>query len=122
MNAFIFTDSVICTQFLEGFFTTPSHCKDYIKKDGLDYLLRLFTLPCIPFDVHHHAPYPGLTTVFLTISEHSPDHLLKALLNQAKETLGEMQSFWEPADSSQQPLDTVDLERRLKEMLEPRSG
>lgn len=59
--------------------------------------------------------------MFLTISEHSSDHLLKALLNQAKETLNDMLDFWQPEDSSQNPVDTAKLEAKLKEMLEPKS-
>ena len=108
-------------QFLEGFFSTPAHCKDYIKRDGLDHLLQLFTLPCIPFDLSHHSPYPGLTTVFLTINENASQALLNALLGQVKSSLVEIKDFWKNEDVEDRPMDIQQIDKKLQEMLEPQS-
>ena len=115
------SDMVRDLQFLEGFFGTPSHCKDYISKDGLDPLLRLFTLPCIPFDLTHHSPYPGLTTVFLSMTEHAPQPLLQALLAHTKLALSDIREFWKVEESGKDapPLDTARIQEKMQLMLAP---
>lgn len=107
------------SQFLEGFFSTPNHCKEYFRRDGYEHLLRLFTLPCIPFDLNHQSPYPGLTTVFLSINENASHGLLKALLGQVKTGLADITNFWKSENTDETPIDVAQLSSRLKEMLQP---
>jgi E3 ubiquitin-protein ligase HUWE1 len=43
-------------QFLEGLFQNTAHCKEFIKLQGMDVLMKLYTIPTLPYD------FPGSST------------------------------------------------------------
>lgn len=82
-------------------------------------MFRLFTLSCIPWNSAVHNPYPGLTTVFLTINEHASAPLFKAFVEQFKDALDCTTEFWTEVPEDQTPHNEKVL-TTLKAMLSPK--
>ncbi|PWN48958.1 DUF913-domain-containing protein [Violaceomyces palustris] len=101
----------VTARFLEGLFQTTSHCKDFLKSDGLHRLLGFYSLPCLPYDFSASMTADSLVTLIRYMTEISPSSVLMALLKDVKVALDETGSIWESKDGKAQ----------LVPLLEPRA-
>ncbi|PWY99341.1 hypothetical protein BCV70DRAFT_162691 [Testicularia cyperi] len=82
-NAVVVSIDVIA-RFLEGLFQTTSHCKDFLKLDGLYKLLGLYSLPCLTYDFSVSPTADSLVTLIRFMAEISPTTVLVAMLRDIK--------------------------------------
>lgn len=111
----------VTARFLEGFFQTTSHCKDFIKADGLDLLLRLYSLPCLPYNFSSSIAADSLVTLIRFMCVVSSTSVLTGILRDVKRSLEETEDVWQDGSHTSKLLallqasDTDDLESANQE-------
>ncbi|KAJ3118397.1 hypothetical protein HDU96_001915 [Phlyctochytrium bullatum] len=90
----------IAARFLEGFFQNASHCRDFIKANGVEKLTKFYELPSLPFDFSTSSSSFSLSYLFRVLIE-SNSYLVAPILIKALEAvLDKMQPFITHTDSS----------------------
>jgi hypothetical protein len=86
---------------LQGVLRNSTLAKEFIDGGGLDRLLDIADLPCIPMQAGH-AP-SGISvatiTVFSTLGEHDQGRIAKALVESVRTTMDKVPTMWQE-DSS----------------------
>lgn len=90
----------ITSRFLEIFFQSTSHCKDFLKADGLDLLLKFYDLPCLSYNFASSTTSDSMVHLLRYISEISPSTIIHALLRQVKVSLDETSELWNVEEGS----------------------
>ncbi|EPQ27339.1 uncharacterized protein PFL1_06891 [Pseudozyma flocculosa PF-1] len=97
----------VTARFLEGLFQTTSHCKDFLKLDGLAKMLRFYSLPSLPYDFAASMAADSLVTLFRYVTEISPSTVLTALFRDVKQSLEVAGPIWgafhQGGDASSEP-------------------
>ncbi|KAJ3180597.1 hypothetical protein HDU85_004001 [Gaertneriomyces sp. JEL0708] len=75
------------SRFLEGLFQNTAHCKDFIKMDGVQVLLRFYSLPTLPYDFVSTGDSYSLSYIFRLMMEVNPTHLVSCLLSEIQRVL-----------------------------------
>ncbi|CDZ98238.1 E3 ubiquitin-protein ligase/Putative upstream regulatory element binding protein [Phaffia rhodozyma] len=96
-------------RFLEGLFNNHTHCKDFIKADGLSLLLDLYAMPCIPYDFAGSQAADSLFALFRAMSEVNPNAVLSALLKPVRTSLDQTAEFWSTLESTSKLSGLTDL-------------
>lgn len=97
-------------RFLEGLFQHTPHCRDFITQtDGMERLLRLTALPCLPYDFANSVSSDSLVQVIRTMGETAPNEALVYLAKQVKESLADTKGFWESLEEDSKLLPLVDI-------------
>ncbi len=110
----------VIARFLEGLFQTTSHCKDFIKLDGLDKLLAFYSLPCLPYDFSVSPLADSLVTLVRLMAEISPTTVLIALLRDVKAASEEVAALFGISDKSFESMAYDNDVSRLLWMATPR--
>jgi E3 ubiquitin-protein ligase HUWE1 len=84
----------VMSRFLDGLFQTVQHCKDFLKADGLERLLRFYRLPCLPYDFVNSMGNDSLVTLIRLIVEVSPQSVLSAILRELRKSMTECTDLW----------------------------
>lgn len=101
---------VTSTQFLEGFFQHPAHCRDFVlSTDGLQRFGRLTGLACLPYDFANSVASDSMVQVLRTMTEVATGETLLHLGELVKDSLSETRFFWESIDEASRLLPFVDL-------------
>lgn len=90
----------ITARFLEIFFQSTNHCKDFLKTDGLDLLLEFYELPCLSYNFASSTTADSMVHLLRFISEVSPNTVIHALLRQVKISLSETKGIWNNPDNA----------------------
>ncbi|KAI9357936.1 hypothetical protein DFJ73DRAFT_173945 [Zopfochytrium polystomum] len=75
----------VFARFLEGLFQNPAHCKDFIKLNGAQLLVKLFFLPTIPLDFALSSNQKSLTYILRALVESSATTVLPVIMNGISE-------------------------------------
>ncbi|KAJ9475492.1 HECT-type E3 ubiquitin transferase [Pseudozyma hubeiensis] len=110
----------VVSRFLEGLFQTSSHCKDFIKMDGLDKLLSYYSAPCLPYDFSASLLADSLVTLIRLMAEISPSTVLIAMLRDIKAASEEAAALFDLPDKSFASLTYDNTISRLLWMATPR--
>nr|CDI56030.1 related to E3 ubiquitin protein ligase TOM1 [Melanopsichium pennsylvanicum 4] len=110
----------IIARFLEGLFQTTSHCKDFIKLDGLDKLLGFYSLPCLPYDFSVSLLADSLVTLVRYMAEISPSTVMIAMLRDVKAVSAEVAELFGVPNKSFASLTYDNTVSRLLWMATPR--
>ncbi len=110
----------IVARFLEGLFQTTSHCKDFIKMDGLDKVLGFYSLPCLPYDFSASLLADSLVTLVRYMAEISPSTVLIAMLRDVKTASEEVAQLLGVPDKSFASMTYDNAISRLLWMATPR--
>ena len=81
-------------RFLEAFFQTPTHCKDFIRADGLDLILSFYELPCIPYNFSASFTADSLFNMMRMMVEMSSQGVLGAVVKEVRKSLAQTQVIW----------------------------
>ncbi|KAK9246420.1 hypothetical protein V1506DRAFT_457070 [Lipomyces tetrasporus] len=97
-------------RFLEAFLQNNVHCKEFIKRDGLVYLVRLYSLPSLPYDFPSRAPAISLTRVFRLATEVNTFWTITTILKACSATMKKIDVFldYDDPDSFFKHLETED--------------
>ncbi|KAF9460708.1 hypothetical protein BDZ94DRAFT_1323842 [Collybia nuda] len=96
-------------RFLEGLFQHTPHCKDFINSNGLDYLGRLTSLPCLPYDFANGVSSDSMVQVMRTMTEVSATETLTHLSKLVKESLEDTRDFWGVSQEQSKLLPLVEI-------------
>ncbi|GAC95365.1 ubiquitin-protein ligase [Pseudozyma hubeiensis SY62] len=110
----------VVSRFLEGLFQTSSHCKDFIKMDGLDKLLSFYSSPCLPYDFSASLLADSLVTLIRLMAEISPSTVLIAMLRDIKAASEEAAALFDLPEKSFASLTYDNTVSRLLWMATPR--
>ncbi|KAJ1537323.1 hypothetical protein HK096_007058, partial [Nowakowskiella sp. JEL0078] len=77
----------VASRFLEGLFQNASHCKDFLKLEGLQLLLKIYSLPSISYDFPSCAAANSLSFLFRIMVEVNPAHVVNLLGKEVEEIL-----------------------------------
>ncbi|KAK9489405.1 hypothetical protein V1508DRAFT_464960 [Lipomyces doorenjongii] len=80
-------------RFLEAFLQNNVHCKEFIKRDGLAYLVRFYSLPSLPYDFPSRAPAISLTRVFRLATEVNTFWTVTTILKACSATMKNIDAF-----------------------------
>ncbi|KAK9761441.1 E3 ubiquitin-protein ligase tom1 [Basidiobolus ranarum] len=83
----------IAARFLEGLFQNTSHCKEFLKVQGVDVLLKFYSLPMIPYDFPASSASYSLSHLFRVMSEVDADAVVTVILNELHQSLEASDSF-----------------------------
>lgn len=100
----------VTARFLEGLFHNHTHCKEFIKSDGLERLLDLYALPCVPYDFAGSAAADSLFALFRAVSDVNPNAVLTALLKPVRQSLDETRDLWDSMQPTSKLAPLTDLE------------
>ena len=103
-------------RFLEGFFQTQSHCRDFIRADGLPLLLKFYESPAIPYNFSGSFTADSLVALIRAMTEMSANSILTALGMEVRKSLEATASIWKQstAASGFLPLLTAKTPEELK--------
>ncbi|CAZ79591.1 unnamed protein product [Tuber melanosporum] len=78
-------------RFLEGFLANANLSKDFIKREGLDFLLDFYTVPSLPYDFATSQANQMMSRVLQVCSENSPSVTVAATLRHAQKAIDQLQ-------------------------------
>jgi E3 ubiquitin-protein ligase HUWE1 len=81
---------------LYGLLGNPSLCKDFIE-GGLDLILQIPNLPCIPVAYTGTDLHSATTSLFRVIGEYDHVKLLEKVNSAIKQDLEDTKTLWQPA-------------------------
>lgn len=86
---------------MQGVLRNHTLAKEFIDGGGLDLLLDIADLPCIPMQAGHapSAISVSTITVFSTLGEHDQGRIAKALVDSVRTTMTKVSGMWQD-DSS----------------------
>lgn len=97
----------VTARFLDGFFQTATHCKDFLKSDGPEKLLQFTSLPCLPYNFPASTTADSLTNLLRFMCEISPNAVIAALLKDIKTGLLETNAIWKSDANSSSLVDML---------------
>ena len=72
-----------------------THCHDFVAdSDGPDRLVKLTTLPCLPYDFANSVASDSLVQVVRTMAEAATNETPGFLVRLVQEPLAEIKEFW----------------------------
>ncbi|KAJ1515745.1 hypothetical protein HMI56_001495 [Coelomomyces lativittatus] len=93
-DVFLSIDAI--SRFLTGLLHSNAHSKDFLERGGLNYLISVFTFPCLTHDFPTSSSGISLLNLIRTLCEIDPKHCSVLLLP----TLSKSLHSWKPIDVS----------------------
>jgi E3 ubiquitin-protein ligase HUWE1 len=98
------------TQFLEGLFQHPGHCKDFMTMtSGLTRIGTITSLPCLPYDYANSVASDSIVQVMRTMTEVATSEALQQLAKLLQDSLKETEDYWKVPSSESKLLSLVDI-------------
>ncbi|KAI8808084.1 hypothetical protein BJ742DRAFT_290342 [Cladochytrium replicatum] len=72
----------VAARFLEGLFQNVAHCKDFVKMDGTQILIKMVSLPALPFDFVSSDSAYALTYLFRMMIELSTAQVVSVITKE----------------------------------------
>ncbi|KAJ3019634.1 hypothetical protein HKX48_001941 [Thoreauomyces humboldtii] len=72
----------LVARFLEGLFQNVAHCKDFIKMNGVNILLKCYSLPTLPYDFASSPSSYSLSYLFRLMIEVNSQQVVGSMLNE----------------------------------------
>lgn len=84
----------VTARFLEIFFQSANHCKDFLKVDGLVHILNFYDLPCVSYNFGASTSADSIVHLIRYIAEISPTVVIQGLLGEVKKSIDETKDIW----------------------------
>ncbi|KAI8810926.1 hypothetical protein BJ742DRAFT_675473 [Cladochytrium replicatum] len=101
----------VAARFLEGLFQNVAHCKDFVKMDGTQILIKMVSLPALPFDFVSSDSAYALTYLFRMMIELSTSQVVSVVtkeLHQVFKSSMDLLSTNEKSSSFAQYIDLLE--------------
>ncbi|KAK9462024.1 uncharacterized protein V1516DRAFT_701414 [Lipomyces oligophaga] len=82
-------------KFLDSFLHNNALCREFINRGGMGWLVKYYTLPCLPYDFALRSPISFLTRVLRYAAEADSFFTLSEILDSAVPALANVQSFFD---------------------------
>ncbi|OCF61440.1 hypothetical protein L486_01088 [Kwoniella mangroviensis CBS 10435] len=86
---------------LTGLVRNAATVKDFIKEGGLEYVLGVAELPCVPIRFHSTDASMSLAYLLKHIGEHDPTQLVEKIRLSIQDTMTKSASVWEDQNVKQ---------------------
>lgn len=83
------------SRFLESLFQNASHCKDFIRRDGLDTLLEIYSLPTLPYDFATTSAANWMCHALQVTSEVDSQTVVPKILKRLEQAIADAEDFVE---------------------------
>ena len=84
---------MLIAQFIEGFCSNPTHCKELVKTAALETIVKIGALPSLPLDFGSSHALRSYTAMLRGMGETSPVATLTAIMGQLKAALEDASEF-----------------------------
>ncbi|KAK9454511.1 hypothetical protein V1511DRAFT_517796 [Dipodascopsis uninucleata] len=81
------------SRFLESFTQNNTLCKEFMRRNGLDYLVKFYTLPSLPYDFPSRTPAISLTRVFRLATEVNAYWTVNVILRACCSAMAKVNEF-----------------------------
>lgn len=85
----------VTANFLDGFIQNKAHAKDFIEHEGLDLILKIYSLPSLPYNFAVRQGSSALSRVMHFCSEQSPQKTTAVILKHAEEAVQQLKPLLE---------------------------
>ncbi|RUS26303.1 hypothetical protein BC938DRAFT_470948 [Jimgerdemannia flammicorona] len=104
----------VTARFLEGLFQNNSHCREFFKQNGLELLLKLYSLPLAPYDFANSPASYSLSHLFHLVTEVNSVATVHEILKRVQTVLTDAKPFLEYEGPTAMIADFIDLNGRYK--------
>lgn len=80
-------------RFLEGYLQNPNHVRHFVADGGVNQLIDLYDLPCLPYDFAKTHAALSLSHVLRLSCENNPQSLLNSAFLKMKQVIHDLQDF-----------------------------
>ncbi|KAI7827971.1 hypothetical protein BC939DRAFT_76403 [Gamsiella multidivaricata] len=96
-------------RFCESFFQNSSSAKDFLKADGINILMKFYTLPTQPYDLANTPAFFTLSHLVRLLSETDPGTAISAVLKEVNRLLEGVQFLLESTNPGSDLLQYIDI-------------
>ncbi|KAF9960631.1 hypothetical protein BGZ70_008530 [Mortierella alpina] len=97
-----------CARFCESFFQNTSNSNDFLKADGIDILMRFYSLPTLPYDVSNTAFFT-MSHLIKLLSESNPSASMVAVIKEMNRVLQEVRPLLDSSNPSSDLVQYIDI-------------
>ncbi|KAG9291851.1 hypothetical protein G9A89_012136 [Geosiphon pyriformis] len=97
-------------KFLDGLFQNSSHCRDFLKQNGLDVIIQFYSLPTLPYDFGNTPASYALSNSMRLIAETDSKAFVKSVISSLNTALKEAQDFLDTESKESRIVEYIDLE------------
>ncbi|CAG8444226.1 3604_t:CDS:10 [Ambispora leptoticha] len=107
----------VASKFLDGLFQNSSHCKDFLKQNGLDIIIKFYSLPTLPFDFGNTPASYALSNSMRLIADVDSKSFVKCVISALNTTLQDAKILLD-SEKDAVIFDYIDLNDKNPETIE----
>ncbi|KAF9918729.1 hypothetical protein BX616_006259 [Lobosporangium transversale] len=104
-------------RFCESFFANTSSAKDFLKSDGVDILMRFYTLPTLPYDLANTPAFFTLSHLLKLLSETNPGTAISAVLKEVNKMLLKVQPLLQSNNPTSELIQYIDISESSEDVI-----
>ncbi|CAG8441327.1 3125_t:CDS:10 [Ambispora gerdemannii] len=83
----------VSAKFLDGLFQNSSHCKDFLKQNGLSIIIKFYSLPTLPYDFGNTPASYALSNSMRLIADVDSKSFVKCVITELNSALQNAKIF-----------------------------
>ncbi|KAG0255139.1 hypothetical protein BG011_005308 [Mortierella polycephala] len=107
-----------CARFCESFFQNTSNTNDFLKADGIDILMKFYTLPTLPYDLANTPAFFTMSHLLKLLSETNPSTAIAGVVKEVNRMLVDIQPLLESSNVGSDLAQYIDISGSSPEEIE----
>ncbi|KAF9145192.1 hypothetical protein BGX30_010067 [Mortierella sp. GBA39] len=95
--------------FCESFFQNAASAHEFLKADGIDTLLRFYSLPTLPYDLANSSAFFTLSHLLKLLSEANPAAAISAVVKEVNRILQQVQPLLDSTNAGSDLVQYIDI-------------
>ncbi|KAF9291581.1 hypothetical protein BGZ88_006823 [Linnemannia elongata] len=96
-------------RFCESFFQNAASAHEFLKADGIDTLLRYYSLPTLPYDLANSSAFFTLSHLLKLLSEANPAAAISAVVKEVNRILQQVQPLLDSTNPGSDLVQYIDI-------------
>ncbi|KAF9143356.1 hypothetical protein BG015_000457, partial [Linnemannia schmuckeri] len=96
-------------RFCESFFQNAASAHEFLKADGIDTLLRFYSLPTLPYDLANSSAFFTLSHLLKLLSEANPAAAISAVVKEVNRILQQVQPLLNSTNAGSDLVQYIDI-------------
>ncbi|KAH7042417.1 hypothetical protein BKA57DRAFT_398309 [Linnemannia elongata] len=96
-------------RFCESFFQNAASAHEFLKADGIDTLLRFYSLPTLPYDLANSSAFFTLSHLLKLLSEANPAAAISAVVKEVNRILQQVQPLLDSTNPGSDLVQYIDI-------------